>query len=381
MTMRGQQTIVNQTSKPLTEIHFTLDKDYKTTIEMPGAKLSQDDQRLLYQIYALTTPMQPGESRVMNFTLQTQARGFENSLTNRAVLPNGTFIHSRIVPQIGYQAGNELDDKNNRKRFGLKEKDLMPALEQNCDADCLDSYISNNSDWVNVETVISTSPDQIAIAPGSLKREWNGNGRRYFQYKLDHFALNFYSFLSARYEVARTEWNGIDDRGLLPERAALERSQDAQLGEEVVRLLHHQLRTVSAKRGAHHRVSARGHVRAGVSRNHALLRVDRLHRQHREAGRHRHGLLRGGARDGASVVGTPGGRRQHAGRHAALETLAQYSALMVMEKEYGRDTMRKFMQYEMDNYLRSRGTERLKERPLMRVEAHRGTSTIARAAW
>ena len=64
MTMRGQQTIVNQTSKPLTEIHFTLANDYQTTIEIPGAKLSQDDQRLHYQIYALTTPMQPGESRV-----------------------------------------------------------------------------------------------------------------------------------------------------------------------------------------------------------------------------------------------------------------------------------------------------------------------------
>jgi ABC-2 type transport system permease protein len=34
--------------------------------------------------------------------------------------------------------------------------------------------------------------------------------------------------------------------------------------------------------------------------------------------------------------------------------------------------MRKFMKYEMDNYLRSRGTERLKERPLMRVEASQG---------
>ena len=36
MTMRGQQTIVNQTSKPLTEIHFTLANDYQTTIEIPG---------------------------------------------------------------------------------------------------------------------------------------------------------------------------------------------------------------------------------------------------------------------------------------------------------------------------------------------------------
>ena len=38
----------------------------------------------------------------------------------------------------------------------------------------------------------------------------------------------------------------------------------------------------------------------------------------------------------------------------------------------GRDTMRKFLQYEMDNYLRSRGTERLKERPLLTVEANQG---------
>jgi aminopeptidase N len=60
------------------------------------------------------------------------------------------------------------------------------------------------------------------------------------------------------------------------------------------------------------------------------------------------------------------------GATSLSETLAQYSALMVMEKEYGPDTIRKFMEYEMDNYLRSRGTERLKERPLMRVEASQG---------
>jgi hypothetical protein len=54
------------------------------------------------------------------------------------------------------------------------------------------------------------------------------------------------------------------------------------------------------------------------------------------------------------------------------ETLAQYSALMVMEKEYVRDMMRKFLSYETDRYLRSRGRERLKEHPLLRVEANQG---------
>jgi aminopeptidase N len=54
------------------------------------------------------------------------------------------------------------------------------------------------------------------------------------------------------------------------------------------------------------------------------------------------------------------------------ESLAQYSALMVMQKEYGRDIMRKFLKYEMDNYLRSRGRERRKEEPLLTVEAEQG---------
>ncbi len=54
------------------------------------------------------------------------------------------------------------------------------------------------------------------------------------------------------------------------------------------------------------------------------------------------------------------------------ETLAQYSALMVMEQQFGRDMMRKFLQYEMDSYLRARGSEQLKERPLQSVEATQG---------
>ena len=60
------------------------------------------------------------------------------------------------------------------------------------------------------------------------------------------------------------------------------------------------------------------------------------------------------------------------GATSLSETLAQYSALMVMEREYGRDTMRKFLEYEMDRYLRSRGRELLKERSLLTVEASQG---------
>ncbi|HEU4522122.1 MAG TPA: M1 family aminopeptidase, partial [Thermoanaerobaculia bacterium] len=50
------------------------------------------------------------------------------------------------------------------------------------------------------------------------------------------------------------------------------------------------------------------------------------------------------------------------------ETLAQYSALMVQEKEYGREQMRKFLRHELNGYLAGRGGELIEEQPLLRVE-------------
>src|SRR6185437_4568549 len=50
------------------------------------------------------------------------------------------------------------------------------------------------------------------------------------------------------------------------------------------------------------------------------------------------------------------------------ESLSQYSALMVMEKEYGRAHMRQFLKTELDRYLAGRGGERIEELPLERVE-------------
>ena len=87
----------------------------------------------------------------------------------------------------------------------------MPALERNCTADCRDSYISNNSDWVKVETMISTSPDQIAIAPGLAA----AGVERERAPLLPVQAGPFLAELSIRFcrpiiEVARTDWNGIN---------------------------------------------------------------------------------------------------------------------------------------------------------------------------
>lgn len=372
LVMKGQEQIKNETDKPIDTLHLSLSHDFTSSIELAGAQLANDDKRLDYRIYKLNTPLAPGEVRTMNFDVESHPKGFEDRLTMTGVVENGSFLNSSTVPQIGYQSNNELTDPNDRRRFKLKEKELMPALETNCSTDCMNNYITNNADWVNVDTVISTSGDQIAIAPGSLIREWQQDGRNYYEYKLDHFALNFYSFLSARYQVERTKWNDMDVE-------VYYLKEHPWNVPKMVRSVEKSFEYYTTNYGPYYNKQARiiefprvasfaqafpgtmpysesiGFI-ADIEKPDDIDMVYYVvaHEMGHQWWAHQ-------------VVGA-----DMQGATSLSETLAQYSALMVMEKEYGQDTMRKFMQYEMDNYLRSRGTERLKERPLMRVEASQG---------
>jgi len=373
MVMRGEAVVYNPYPQPLNEVHFSVSRDYATQIEIPGAALAKDDQRLGYRIYRFTQPLQPGENRTVRFTVRSRTRGFENSPSDLEMVQNGTFFNNSVGPVIGYRPDRELDDANDRRKYGLKEIDLMPALERNCTLDCSENYIGGHSDWVDVDTVIGTSPDQIAIAPGSLVREWQGEGgRRYFEYKLDHPSLAFYSFVSARYQVAREEWNGIKlEVYYLKEHAwnvprmlnSMRKSLDYYT-RNFGRYAHKEARIIEFPRVERFAQAFPG----TMPYSEAIGFIADLHNPDdidsvfyvvaHEMGHQwwAHQVI-GANMEGATLLS---------------ETMAQYSALMVMEKEYGRDIERKFLKYEMDRYLSSRGRERLKERPLLTVESNQG---------
>jgi len=372
MTLRGEEVIYNPYPQPLGQVHFSLDRNYDTAIEIPGASLAKDDARLYYRIYHFTTPLQPGESRTLTFTVKSHNRGFENSLSNAALVQNGTFFNSSVGPVIGYDPERELTDPNDRRKYGLGEQQLMPALERRCTDDCRDSYLSGHADWVDVDTVISTSPDQIAIAPGSLLREWQQNGRRYFEYKVDHPSLYFCSFMSARYQVLREEWKGIklevyydrDHPWNVPRMMNSLKKSLEYYTQNFGPYYHKEARVIEFPRVASFAQAFAGTMPYSESigfianLNHPddidMVFYVVAHEMAHQWWAHQ---VVGANMQGATLLS---------------ESLAQYSALMVMEKEYGRDIMRKFLRYEMDSYLRSRGRERLKERPLLTVEAQQG---------
>ena len=197
LVCRGDQTIVNQSEGPIEKILVKIDDDFENTIEIENASVAEDytDQGLL--IYQIDPPLQPGQSANMKYTISYAATGFENSLSQTQIVQNGSFFNNTIAPQIGYLPGRELSDRDDREDEGLSERDSMPPLKPDDEVARRNTYLSSSSDWLEIESIFSTSDDQIAIAPGTLVDKWEKDGRRYFHYKLDHPSLNFYSFVSA----------------------------------------------------------------------------------------------------------------------------------------------------------------------------------------
>ena len=372
LELRGRETLVNRESVPLSQVCLNLADGYETEVQLERGVLIEELPDLKYRVYRIDPPLEPGGSLQMKYTVKYAAKGFENSVSRREIVQNGTFFNNGICPQIGYQTEIELSDRNERRKRGLGEPELMPALDPTDLSARATNYISASSDWVNVETIISTSPDQIAVAPGSLQRTWEENGRRYFHYRVDHPSLNFYSFISARYEVARDEWNGVQTEVYYhPEHSwnvpNMMRSIHKSLeyySKNFGPYRHRQARIIEFPRVAEFAQAFPGTMPYSEAIGFiADIRdeddIDMVfyvvaHEMAHQWWAHQ---VMGANMEGATVLS---------------ETLAQYSALMVMEREYGRDIMRRFLRYEMDNYLQSRGMEMLKERPLRRVEANQG---------
>lgn len=371
LVMKGDQRLINKSAGPIEMLYLSLNPEFRSQVEIEGATLVKDDQELQFQQYKFDPPLAPGAKSLMKFEVASKTRGIEDRLTNIEVNQNGTFFNQTIMPQIGYQEGAQLNDPSKRRQYGLPKVDGFPALTKDDPKQCMHHYIGSEG-WVNVETVISTSSDQIAIAPGSLVEQWEENGRKFFRYKLDQPSLNFYSFMSARYEVARDKWNDVDVEVYYhPEhkwnvdkmKTAIRDALD-YCSKNFGAYRHKQARIIEFPRFASFAQAFPGTMPYSESIGFIANLEDPedidfvyyvvCHEMAHQWWAHQ---VIGARMQGATLLS---------------ESLAQYSALMMMEKKYGREMMRKFLKYEMDRYLSSRGSEFNEEKPLLSVNPNQG---------
>lgn len=365
--IQGWYRVENPHAEPIRELHIqTLRLIDLESLDFPGATLKQHDAELNYRIYTLDPPLAPGAQAEMRFVIAGQEQGFGNNIIQTQVVGNGSFFNSGVFPSFGYNDNGQIVDRNERRKRDLGEAARMPKLED--EAARANTYISDDADWIEFSSTVCTAPDQIALAPGYLEREFEREGRRCFEYAMDQPMLPFWAYLSASWKVKRDEWNGIPieiyyhrtheynvDR-------MIEGSKDSldYFTREFTPYQHRQVRIIEFPRYARFAQSFANTIPFSESIGFiADLRkadaIDYVYYVTAHEVAHQwwaHQVI------GADMQGST----------MLSESLAQYSALMVMEKKYGREQMRRFLKYELDNYLSNRGGELVEELPLYRVE-------------
>ncbi|HZX72154.1 MAG TPA: hypothetical protein VFE77_15185, partial [Rhodanobacter sp.] len=209
LEIRGHYTLVNKHDTPITELYVNFTDGFTLkSLKFAPHSIVSADKDLEFTIYKLKTPLAPGASMPFDFTLEYAPKGFTNNAMGTFLVHNGTFFNNGVMPQFGYQPQVQLTDRNDRRKYGLKvDVPRMPPLgDEKARAN---TYISNDADWISFDTTVSTAPDQIALAPGMLQKEWTANGRRYFHYKMEQPMLNFFAYLSARYTVKSVDHDGV----------------------------------------------------------------------------------------------------------------------------------------------------------------------------
>lgn len=359
----GEYVLVNKTERAIDSI-FLNHNDYPSTFEFDRAHdLVLEDTIYDFDIYRLKQPMVVGDTMRLQFEVHNKPNTMLNK--NSPIVSNGTFVNNfELFPSLGYSSARELTDDQTRKKYDLPPNALRPHPS---DSTALgNTYISKDSDWIDFETTVSTSSDQIAIAPGYLQKEWTEDGRRYFHYKMDSKILNFYAYNSAKYKVKRDTWNDVNleiyyhegheynlERMMEGMKASLEYNS-----ENFSPYQHRQLRIVEFPSGSFAQsfpntipfAGDAGFIaevddseEGGVDYTYAVTVHEVAHQWWA------HQVI------GADVLGAT----------MLSESLSEYVSLKVLEKELGKSQMRKFLKKSLDDYLTARTFESKREKPLM----------------
>jgi hypothetical protein len=363
----GRYDLVNKTSAPIREIHLRKGSESLEwlRLDVAGAHLVSDDKKFGYRIYRFDAPLQPGQTSKVTFRSRLWRRGFRASGPATDIISNGTFINNgEFAPIVGMDRNSLLSDRSKRRRQGLPAE-LRPAKLEDMAA-TQHNYIG--SDWVMSDIRLSTDADQIPIAPGSRVSDISGNGRRSAHFVSTAPILNFFSLQSARYQVASADHQGIKLS------VFYHQGHDWNVAK-MLRAMATALDYYRANFGPYQFDYARivefpgyasfAQAFAGTmpysetigfnAKSDDPTKIDFTtyvvaHEMSHQYWAHQ-------------VIGA-----NMQGMTMLSETLAQYSALMVMKHMYGPDKIRRFLKYELDNYLRSRQGEAVEEVPLERVE-------------
>jgi hypothetical protein len=209
--IRGTYRLVNDRATAIESIHLATAPQVDTRGVSFDRRIARtvEDKELGHRIYTLEEPLRPGDSLQLKFEVHFESHGFSNSGADASVVANGTyFTNLNWLPAIGYQRNRELSSAGVRRQYGLAPRRAFPSLD---DAEARRTRVGG--DPISFEAIVGTSADQVAVAPGVLRRTWTEGGRRYFHYVSDVPINNQYGVFSARYALHEEQWKPATGSG------------------------------------------------------------------------------------------------------------------------------------------------------------------------
>jgi hypothetical protein len=363
----GRYDLRNDTGAPLTYVHVREgDRDTQfLALDVAGARLVSNDVKFGYRIYRFDQPLAPGATTALTWRSQIWRRGFRADRPFTDVIENGTFVNNfDFAPLIGMSRQGLLSDRAKRRRQGLPPELRMAKLEDM--GATAHNYVG--SDWVMSDITLTTDADQTPIAPGNQVSDVTKGGRRTAHFVSPAPILNFFSMQSADYQVASRDHDGLKlsvyyhkghdwnvQKMLNAMTLALDyyRKNFGPYQFNYARIVEFPGYNSFAQAFAGTMPYSESIGFNANSDDPEKIDVTTYVVAHEMAHQYWAHQVIGANMQGGTLTS---------------ETLAQYSALMVMKHLYGPDKIRRFLKYELDFYLRSRAGEALEEEPLERVE-------------
>jgi ABC-2 type transport system permease protein len=363
----GSYVLRNETAAPISEVHVRQggrDTSF-SKLKIAGAKLASDDKEFGYRIFRFDQPLAPGAEASLSFKSQIHHKGFRNGAPETNVALNGSFVNNfEFAPIIGMNRQGVLQDRTVRRRQGLPAE-LRTAKLEDMKATA-ENYV--RTDWVTSDIIVTTDADQTPIAPGSMISDVSKNGRRTAHFVSNASILSFFSIQSARYQLTEKDHKGV-------KLSIYHDPRHAWNVPNMLKALATGLDYYQANFGPYQFDHARiiefpgyqsfAQAFAGTMPYSESIgfaadvtdpdRIDYVTYVTAHELGHQYWAHQ--------VIGA-----DMQGQTVTVETMAQYSALMVMKQIYGPDKIRRFLKFELDSYLNGRKGDPIGEQPLYRVE-------------
>ncbi len=359
----------NTSNEPITRVLITSPQHAKSwDVAMAGGKIVEKLPAFYSAWFEFEQPLMPNEVREGQLSVTRDHTAFTDKDSDTQLVANGTFINNwELLPNFGYNRGLQVADKFERRKHDLPELERAHKLE--------DSQYYTQSDlgaangFINFKATVTTDESQFAITPGYLQSESVKEGRRTFVYEMDAPILNFYAVLSAELESKKVEHNGVNIEVYYHKNHAwnvdrmIESVQDSidYFTQAFGPYQHKQLRIIEFPKYRSFAQSFANTVPYSESigfitdlRDESKVDYPYYVTAHEVAHQWWGHQVSAANVEGSAVIS---------------ETLSQYSALMVLEKRFGAEKLRKFLKYELDRYLIGRTGEAFEEMPLYKTQS------------